>query len=250
MWIAQQVLQRPKRPYAVLTDMQTTTTNATTYTINNVKIGKPDPSRLIVVFTHAEDSAASFNLNSGTIGGAAASILITGAVNLTVNTGIMQLAVPGGEELTITATYGEAVIGFTIGVYALYNLKSHTPRITAEAQRSSGSGIMQINALGTDPTAGYQAAFFSPDAICIAGATTAGTNAATWSRNSGGVLVPEGDAFIVPQYDTVAAEFRANGAMCQYPNNFKDRPNATTPESFAMQYTGTGLSDLVGARWE
>lgn len=250
MWLAQHILQKAPRPYAVLTDVLSDISNLTTYTINNVKIGKPHPSRLIVVATHGRDSATSFNLNSATIGGNAATIILTGATNLTVNTGLIQLAVPGGEELTITATYGEAITGFSIGVYALYNLKSHTPRKTSEAQRSSGSGVMQINPLGTDDTPGIQEAFYRPETIAIAAASVNGTNAAAWGRNSGTILVPDDDSFIVPQYDLNNTEFRANGALLQYPNNFKISPAATTPQSFSMQYTGTNLADLVGARWE
>jgi len=249
MWLAQHVLQKAKRPYAVLTHTDWTVTNLTTYTFNNVKIGRPDPSRLIVVAIHGEDSAASFNLNSGTIGGDASDIILTGAVNLTINTGLMQLAVPVGEELTVTGTYSEATSGCMIGVYAIYNLKSHTPRKTAEAQRSSGSGVMQINTLGTDTTPGMQEAFCSPDAICIAAASNVGVDAPTWGRNSGTIPVPDGDSFIVPQYE-MNHDFMACGALLQYPNNFKISPASTVPQSFSMQFTGSALSDLVGARWE
>lgn len=250
MWLARQMLQKAPKPYAVLTDVLSDISNLTTYTIANVKIGKPDPSRLIVVATHGRDSTTSFNLNSATIGGAAATIILTGATNLTINTGLIQLAVPGGEELTVTATYSEAILGFSIGVYALYNLKSHTARQTSEAQRNSGSGVMQINSLGTDDAPGYQEAFYRPETIAIAAASVNGTNAAAWGRNSGTVPVPDGDSFIVPQYDLDNTEFRSNGALLQYPNNFKVQPSATTPQSFSMQYTGANLADLVGARWE
>ena len=151
-WFPGIVTQLPTRIYNGTT---TDTNTAGDYTFTNHAIGPAHPSRLVVVGVHwANGLALSRDLASATIGGNAATIhrQDVSAVNLSIHSALISLAVPTGTTATIFIDIATGTaLRCAVSVYSLYGLNSTTPVSTGGGNVQSGasaSGTLNINAGG------------------------------------------------------------------------------------------------------
>jgi len=96
------------------------TTDLTTYTFNNVNIGTPHSTRLVVVGV-VGGAGSSRSLSSGTIDGGAATVLVAAGASDWDPSGFMARAVPTGSQCTITVTFSGGVSRAGIYVWTVKN---------------------------------------------------------------------------------------------------------------------------------
>lgn len=187
----------------------------TTYTFNDRDTGSPDPARTTVVGIIADDGATNFTIDSGTIGGVAATMMGTGASDTgsLINARFMGLANPSGTTATITVTMSEAVTGCAVIIWSVLNLLSLTPTAQNQAfQTSSAAMTLDVNTTADGVVLG------------IAG-SSAGGETTTWT----GLAEVTDDNNV--DYNSSAADFDEDATPA-------------TPLAITCDYTGT--ADSVG----
>lgn len=189
--------------------------NNTTYSFAGHATGDADAARTTVVGVLAEDDATNFTINSGTIGGVAATLMGSGGsdTGALVNARFMGLANPAGTTATIAFTLSEAGTAGAICVWSVLDLTSLTP--TAENQDFETSSASMT--LGVNTTADGVVLGISTSAV--AGATT------TWTGLS-------------ERADGSLAEFSFSAA------DFDEDGTPSTPLAITSDHTGT--ADAVG----
>lgn len=131
----------------VLTDCYHSTTDATNYTFSSADVSTADASRIILVGVSAEDTADTFGLLSGTIGGNAATRAHTSTTNFSIHANFMILGLASGTTADIGLSFSESVTSATICVWALYNFSSASfTAVTYDTDTASAS--MDISVAG------------------------------------------------------------------------------------------------------
>lgn len=118
------------------------TSGLTTYTFTDTDIGTPAFDRLVVVGVTWE-TTASRALASGTIGGNAAALIVTGNANAAA--GIFALRVPSAATATITATLSASVLRASIGVWTITGQLSDTPTAFDESSSNVATTSSQVD---------------------------------------------------------------------------------------------------------
>jgi hypothetical protein len=135
----------PEITYVTLVDNATA---LTTYTFTDANIGAPG---LIVVGYHAELAAATARtFVSATIGGSAATNVVTRAVNgvTSVNAGLIARRILSGSTATIAITFSGAQSRCRIGIWRINNNNSDAVSFSATAGAASGTGLaLTLNGL-------------------------------------------------------------------------------------------------------
>ena len=134
-----------KIPYRVYIGSTPDTATASTYTFTNHAIGTAHASRLVVVGVNwIGGLAVSRPLSSVTIGGVTATLhrQDVNATNQTAHSAVVSLAVASGTTATIVVNIGTGTaLGCVVSVYAVYDLRSHTPFASAGNNASSGTSL-------------------------------------------------------------------------------------------------------------
>ena len=234
MWLQHplsHILRKKKASVKFITS-QALNTDLTTYTFSGVSIGKPDPSRLIVVAAHAEDAAITFTLNSGTVGGVASTLVRSGAPSATIVSGLLQTAYPAQETADIGVTWSEQVTSCAIGVYALYNLKSQTVRHTKE---DTGTGVLSVSLQDVDYVSAQEGMIYIGASSNVGGETCTHDTA------------DPGFPLFVENYDADSAELGYSG----YSAISVDYSAVLTGggSNLRTSWSGTGNGDLVLGVW-
>ena len=177
------------------TDSDVDTADLTTYTFAAMSLGAAATNRYIVVSVGGAYSAAARSLSTVTVGGVAATVVVTVGSQL-YPAGIAIAAVPTGATGDIVVTFSNGVSRCGIGGYRLTGLQSATPTATATdvvsaanalsaslAIPADGCGIGYVIADGSDPrtwswtnlTENFDAGLESDTTHSGAMSTTAGT---------------------------------------------------------------------------
>ena len=148
MTIMQALLGVQNLPEVTYVTFVESNTALTTYTFTNANIGEPG---LIVVGYHAELAAATARtFVSATIGGSAATNVVTRAQNGTssVTTGFISRRITAGSTATITITFSAAQTRCRIGIWRINNNNSDTVAVAASVGATSGTGLsMTLNSV-------------------------------------------------------------------------------------------------------
>jgi hypothetical protein len=163
------VLTRPA-PRVTFVAATSDTANATTYTFTSASIGTASADRLVVVVATGH-SASNRTFSSGTIGGNAATVVLSSASAQPI-AGIMALLVTSGTTATIAITFSAGISRAAIHVYTITGLGSLTAYHSAGNTTGSGTSL---SATPNIPGGG----------VLIAGAANGGSGSAfSWAGAS------------------------------------------------------------------
>jgi hypothetical protein len=150
MTIQQMFLGIPRLPTINYVTFVESNTGLTTYTFTDTNIGEPG---LIVVGYHAERaSSLARTFSSATIGGSAATNVVTIAENGTssITTGLISRRITSGSTATIAITFSGAQARCRVAVWRINENLSDTAITTADNGAASGTGLsMTLNSLPT-----------------------------------------------------------------------------------------------------
>lgn len=119
-----------------------TTDDQDGYSVANVPLGPEAPGRLLVV-TMASNSNAGHTGPSANIAGVSGTLVARGTSSSSgfSKQAMFQAIVPTGLTGTISVSTSGIETNWSVGVFALYNLKSTTPTGTAGTNGTSGAPL-------------------------------------------------------------------------------------------------------------
>lgn len=132
----------------------TLTTNLTTYTFSGVSIGAADPTRLVVVGVAAICGAFA-SVNSGTIDGSAATVVVAAGATRYSPTAILSRVVPSGTTCDITVTLSTTGEHCSIHVWSIVNYGSATATDTDAVNTGPATSVTATLDIPANGTAVY-----------------------------------------------------------------------------------------------
>lgn len=125
-------------------------TDTSTYTYAAQNLGTASSDRKIIVAVHGRKSGANTTINSVTVGGISATIVVQDSNNLSnSNTaGIAIASVPSGTTGNVVVVFGATMARSEIGLWSVVGLYNSTPTVTATSLTNDGTCTINVLAGG------------------------------------------------------------------------------------------------------